>query len=173
MAFRANRAPACWPDLHWYEAEPQPAPAKHCNPVIATENLLGRKSLVRMKSLHLLGLIALAGATLNGQSYWSTTPPDCTGVGGPIDVLNSSGQTVRLFLLCERDVHLVRGGRSVEHRDPGECAGVRRRWCRLQVLRHQWRQTKIWIPPSPMFRQPRPAMRCSLASTLIRAPNWT
>ncbi len=49
---------------------------------------------MRMKSLHLLGLIALAGATLNGQSYWSTTPPDCTGVGGPIDVLNSSGQTV-------------------------------------------------------------------------------
>jgi hypothetical protein len=38
-----------------------------------------------MKSLHLIGLVALAGATLHGQSatqpiYWSTTQPDCSSL---------------------------------------------------------------------------------------------
>jgi hypothetical protein len=47
-----------------------------------------------MRSRHLLGLIALAAAALHGQTYWSTTPPDCTGVEGPITITNSSGGTV-------------------------------------------------------------------------------
>jgi hypothetical protein len=33
-----------------------------------------------MKSLRYLGMIALAAATLHGQQYWSTTPPDCSGL---------------------------------------------------------------------------------------------
>lgn len=47
---------------------------------------------MRMKSLHLFASIVLAGAALHAQAYWSTTPLDCTGVGGPIDVLDSTGQ---------------------------------------------------------------------------------
>jgi hypothetical protein len=54
-----------------------------------------------MKSLRLLGLIALAAATLNGQPvngpvYWSTVPPDCSSLAGesPVAIANSSGKTV-------------------------------------------------------------------------------
>jgi hypothetical protein len=49
---------------------------------------------VRIRSLHVLGLIALAGATLHSQSYYTITPPDCSGVGGPVDVVNAAGATV-------------------------------------------------------------------------------
>jgi hypothetical protein len=56
---------------------------------------------MRMKSFHLLGLIALAAATLhsqpaNGAVYWSTVPPDCTSLAGesPVAIANSSGKTV-------------------------------------------------------------------------------
>ena len=56
---------------------------------------------MRMKSFHLLGLIALAAATLhsqpaNGAVYWSTVPPDCTSLAGesPVAIANSSGKTI-------------------------------------------------------------------------------
>ena len=56
---------------------------------------------MRIKSLHLLGLIAVASATLNGQPvngpvYWSTAPPDCTSLAGesPVAIANSSGKTI-------------------------------------------------------------------------------
>jgi hypothetical protein len=49
-----------------------------------------------MKSLHLLGLIALAAATLHGQTYWSTSKPDCSSLAGesPVAITNSSGTTI-------------------------------------------------------------------------------
>ena len=56
---------------------------------------------MRMKSLHLLGLIALAAATLhsqpaNGAVYWSTVAPDCSSLAGesPVAIANSSGKTI-------------------------------------------------------------------------------
>jgi len=46
---------------------------------------------MRMKSLHLLGLIAVAAATIhsqptNGAVYWSpvTSPPDCSSLAGRV-----------------------------------------------------------------------------------------
>jgi hypothetical protein len=54
-----------------------------------------------MKSLHLLGLIALAAATLNSQTangvvYWSPVAPDCSSLAGesPVAITNSSGTTI-------------------------------------------------------------------------------
>jgi hypothetical protein len=56
---------------------------------------------MRTKSLHLLGLIALAAATLhsqpaNGAVYWSTVAPDCSSLAGesPVTIANSSGKTI-------------------------------------------------------------------------------
>ena len=56
---------------------------------------------MRMKSFHLLGLIALAAATLqsqpiNGPVYWSAVAPDCSSLAGesPVAITNSSGKTV-------------------------------------------------------------------------------
>jgi hypothetical protein len=56
---------------------------------------------MRMKSFHLLGLIALAAATLqsqpiNGPVYWSAVAPDCSSLAGesPVAITNSSGQTI-------------------------------------------------------------------------------
>ena len=56
---------------------------------------------MRMKSLHLLGLIAVAAATIhsqpvNGPVYWSTVAPDCSSLAGesPVAIANSSGKTV-------------------------------------------------------------------------------
>lgn len=52
-----------------------------------------------MKSLHLIGLVALAGATLHGQSatqpiYWSPTQPDCSSLNeSPIQVTVPSLKT--------------------------------------------------------------------------------
>jgi hypothetical protein len=54
-----------------------------------------------MKSFHLLGLIALAAATIhsqpvNGPVYWSTVAPDCSSLAGesPVAIANSSGKTI-------------------------------------------------------------------------------
>jgi hypothetical protein len=54
-----------------------------------------------MKSLHLLGLIAVAATTMhsqptNGAVYWSTVPPDCSSLAGesPVAITNSSGMTI-------------------------------------------------------------------------------
>jgi hypothetical protein len=54
---------------------------------------------VRMKSLQLIGLVALAAATLRGQStnqpiYWSTEPPDCSSLDNetPITITDPSLQ---------------------------------------------------------------------------------
>jgi len=54
-----------------------------------------------MKSLYLLGLIAVAAATLHSQPvtgpvYWSTVPPDCSSLAGesPVAITNSSGKTL-------------------------------------------------------------------------------
>jgi len=51
-----------------------------------------------MKSLHLIGLIALAVVSLHGQSsptYWSATKPDCSSLmGGETPVQITSGNTV-------------------------------------------------------------------------------
>src|SRR5579872_1936823 len=53
-----------------------------------------------MKSLHLIGLIALAVVSLRGQSspvYWSTTQPDCSSLMGgetPIQITNASNVTI-------------------------------------------------------------------------------
>ena len=56
---------------------------------------------MRMKSFHLLGLIAVAAATIhsqptNGAVYWSTVAPDCSSLAGesPVAIGNSSGKTV-------------------------------------------------------------------------------
>lgn len=59
---------------------------------------------MRMKSLQLLALIALAAATLhsqpaNGPVYWSPVnlpPPDCSSLAGesPVAITNSSGTTI-------------------------------------------------------------------------------
>jgi hypothetical protein len=56
---------------------------------------------MRMKSFHLLGLIALAAVTLhsqpaNGAVYWSTVAPDCSSLAGesPVAIANSSGKTI-------------------------------------------------------------------------------
>jgi hypothetical protein len=54
-----------------------------------------------MKLFRLLGLVALAAAALNSQPantpvYWSTAPPDCSGLAGesPIAITNSSGTMI-------------------------------------------------------------------------------
>ena len=54
-----------------------------------------------MKSLHFLVWIAVAAATLHGQSttgavYWSALPPDCSSLAGesPVAIANSSGMTI-------------------------------------------------------------------------------
>jgi len=55
---------------------------------------------VQMKSLHLIGLIALAVVSLHGQAspvYWSTTQPDCSSLMGgetPVAITNASGATI-------------------------------------------------------------------------------
>ncbi len=59
------------------------------------------KRFMSLKPLWLLGLTALAGAALHGQSaggpvYWSTAAPDCTSLAGesPVAITNSSGSTI-------------------------------------------------------------------------------
>ena len=54
-----------------------------------------------MKSFYFLASIAVAAATLHGQSttgavYWSVLPPDCSSLAGesPVAIANSSGMTV-------------------------------------------------------------------------------
>jgi hypothetical protein len=50
-----------------------------------------------MKSLHLIGLMALAVAVLHGQSgpvYWSTTQPDCSSLNNETAVEITSGTTI-------------------------------------------------------------------------------
>ena len=56
---------------------------------------------MRMKSLHLLGLIAVAAATIhsqptNGAVYWSTVAPNCSSLAGesPVAITNSLGKTI-------------------------------------------------------------------------------
>jgi hypothetical protein len=56
---------------------------------------------VRMKSLHLFGLMALAvgavyGQPTNGAIYWSTTQPDCSSLNNesPVPIKNSSGTII-------------------------------------------------------------------------------
>ncbi len=46
-----------------------------------------------IKSLRRFGLIALTAATLHGQTYWSTTKPDCSSLAGesPVAITTSSG----------------------------------------------------------------------------------
>jgi hypothetical protein len=53
------------------------------------------------KSLRLLGLIAVAAATIhsqpaNGAVYWSTVAPDCTSLAGesPVAITNPAGKTI-------------------------------------------------------------------------------
>jgi hypothetical protein len=54
---------------------------------------------MRMKSLHVVGLITLAAAALNGQStnqpvYWSTSPPNCSSLNEtPIPIADATGTT--------------------------------------------------------------------------------
>jgi len=52
-----------------------------------------------MKSLHLIGLLALAVVSLQAQNepvYWSTTKPDCSSLGEttPVTITNSAGATI-------------------------------------------------------------------------------
>jgi hypothetical protein len=55
---------------------------------------------VRMKSLHLIGLMALAvaavyGQPTNGPVYWSAAKPDCSSLNeSPITIKNTSGTTI-------------------------------------------------------------------------------
>ena len=54
---------------------------------------------VQMKSLHLIGLMALAVGALHGQSspqYWSVVKPDCSSLNDetPVTITNSSGATI-------------------------------------------------------------------------------
>jgi hypothetical protein len=59
-----------------------------------------KEGFMYTKSLHLLGLIAFAAATLHGQPtngpvYWSTTMPDCSSLSETaVAVTNSSGGVV-------------------------------------------------------------------------------
>ncbi len=46
---------------------------------------------MRMKRLHLIGLIALAIAPLHGQQYWSTVEPDCSGLNETAVQLSNGG----------------------------------------------------------------------------------
>lgn len=51
---------------------------------------------MRMKSLHLIGLMGLAVAALYGQSgpvYWSATQPDCSSINNETAVAITSGKT--------------------------------------------------------------------------------
>lgn len=52
---------------------------------------------MRMKSLYLMGLMALAVAAVYGQSgpvYWSTTQPDCSSLNeSPVTITDASGKT--------------------------------------------------------------------------------
>jgi hypothetical protein len=57
--------------------------------------------IMRMKTLHLLGWMAVAAATLNSQpvngpAYWSAVAPDCSSLAGesPVAIANSSGKTI-------------------------------------------------------------------------------
>ena len=55
---------------------------------------------MRMKSLHLIGLMAMAGTAVygqptNGAVYWSTTQPDCSSLNeSPVTITDSSGTTL-------------------------------------------------------------------------------
>jgi hypothetical protein len=55
---------------------------------------------VRMKSLHLIGVIALGVGALhaqptNGAVYWSTTQPDCSSLNeSPVAITNTLGTTI-------------------------------------------------------------------------------
>jgi len=55
---------------------------------------------VRIKTLGVLGLLALAAATLHGQpttgaQYWSATPPDCSSLQeSAVAITNSAGATI-------------------------------------------------------------------------------
>jgi hypothetical protein len=55
---------------------------------------------VRMKSLHLIGLMALAvaavyGQPTNGPVYWSAAKPDCSSLNeSPVTIKNTSGTTI-------------------------------------------------------------------------------
>ncbi len=49
---------------------------------------------MRIKSLHVLGSLVLAAVSVHGQSYYQTRPMECTGVGGPIDIVDSTGARV-------------------------------------------------------------------------------
>ena len=54
---------------------------------------------MQMKSLHVIGLLAVAVSASHGQTqpvYWSTTKPNCTSLGQttPIEITNSSGATL-------------------------------------------------------------------------------
>ena len=47
-----------------------------------------------LKSLQIFGLVAVAAAALQGQTYWSTDPNlDCTGAEGPVTVTIPGGGT--------------------------------------------------------------------------------
>ena len=47
-----------------------------------------------MKSLNLLGLIALVAATAHSQTYYASTPPDCSNAEGSATITDSSGKTL-------------------------------------------------------------------------------
>ena len=50
-----------------------------------------------LKSLQLFGLTALVAASLHGQTYWSTTAPDCSSLMDgeqPVPITNSSGTVI-------------------------------------------------------------------------------
>jgi len=47
-----------------------------------------------MKSLNFLGLIALVAATVHGQTYYASTPPDCSNAEGSATITDSSGKTL-------------------------------------------------------------------------------
>lgn len=54
---------------------------------------------MQMKSLHLIGLVALAVGAVHGQNspvYWSTMKPDCSSLGEttPVTITNSAGATI-------------------------------------------------------------------------------
>ena len=50
---------------------------------------------MRLKSLYLIVLIALAAATLNAQTYWSAAPPDCSTLNtSSVPITNSAGTTI-------------------------------------------------------------------------------
>jgi hypothetical protein len=78
--------------------EPDMKPQKNARTTLRSIRCLYSKEerSTYMRSIYLLGSIALAAASLHGQTYYAPTPPDCSSIGGesPAKITNSAGATL-------------------------------------------------------------------------------